>query len=232
MLGRDRHGPLRVASPLVAAAEHYFTAQPATGSATRSVDLVLPDLRLRLLTDRATFSPDQVDRGTKLLLLDGPRPPEPATAIADVGCGYGPIALALAVRSPRAVVWAVDVNERAVELCRANAAAAGLDNVEAITPDAVPAGLELDAIYSNPPIRIGKAALQELLEVWLARLRPGGRMVLVVHRHLGSDSLQRWLEEGGWPTRRLLSRSGYRLLQTDRGPSPVSAAGRDRPAPD
>jgi 16S rRNA (guanine1207-N2)-methyltransferase len=200
----------------VAAAEHYFTTQPSSGSAPRSVELVLPDLRLHLATDRATFSPDQVDRGTKLLLLDGPRPPDVATAVADVGCGYGPIALTLAVRCPRATVWAVDVNQRALALCRANADRAGLGNVEVATPDAVPADLQLDAVYSNPPIRVGKAALHELLRSWLDRLRPGGRLALVVHRHLGADSLHRWLEDNGWPTRRVSSRNGYRVLESTR----------------
>ena len=201
----------------LADAEHYFTARPSAGSAPGHVDLVLPDLRLRLATDRATFSPDRIDPGTKLLLLDGPPPPEGPALLADVGCGYGPIAVALAVRRPEAAVWAVDVNQRALALCRANAGAAGVANVTATTPDGVPGGLEVDAVYSNPPIRVGKAVLHEVLAGWLGRLRPGGRMVLVVHRHLGSDSLQRWLDEQGWPTHRLVSRNGYRLLETQRG---------------
>jgi 16S rRNA (guanine1207-N2)-methyltransferase len=201
----------------LADAEHYFTARPSAGSAPGQVDLVLPDLRVRLATDRAMFSPDRIDSGTKLLLLEGPPPPEGSAVLADVGCGYGPIALALAVRRPGAVVWAVDVNHRALELCRANAAAAGVANVTVTTPDGVPGDLEVDAVYSNPPIRVGKAVLHQVLAGWLGRLRPGGRMVLVVHRHLGSDSLQRWLDEQGWPTRRLVSRNGYRLLETQRG---------------
>lgn len=218
MLGRERHGPPRVASGLVAAAEHYFTARPGSTSAPGTVELVLPDLRLQLGTDRSTFSPTRIDPGTKLLLLDGPRPPAGATALADVGCGYGPIALTLAVRCPGATVWAVDVNQRALELCRANAARAGLGNVSVCPPGEVPADLTVDMAWANPPIRIGKVALQELLGTWLERLRPDGRLVLVVHRHLGSDSLHRWLEAAGWPTRRLASRSGYRLLESRRPP--------------
>jgi 16S rRNA (guanine1207-N2)-methyltransferase len=73
-----------------------------------------------------------------------------------------------------------------------------------------------DAIWSNPPVRIGKRALHELLSASLARLRPGGTAHLVVHKHLGSDSLQRWLIDQGHPTVRRLSRHGFRLL--DVGP--------------
>jgi 16S rRNA (guanine1207-N2)-methyltransferase len=114
---------------------------------------------------------------------------------------------------PAATVWAVDTNARARELCASNAAALGLANVRTVAPEAVPAGLAVDLLWSNPPIRIGKAALHRLLAVWLARLSPGGEAILVVQKHLGADSLQRWLEEQGWATERLGSRSGYRLIE-------------------
>jgi 16S rRNA (guanine1207-N2)-methyltransferase len=119
----------------------------------------------------------------------------------------------LAVKSPLACVWAVDVNERALGLCARNAERAGAGNVRCVTPadPALPA--TVDVIWSNPPIRIGKPALHTLLAGWLARLSPGGVAYLVVQRHLGSDSLHRWLEDEGWPVSRLASRSGYRVLQ-------------------
>src|SRR5690606_17199309 len=98
-------------------------------------------------------------------------------------------ASALAIRAPEATVWAVDVNARALELCAANAERLGLANVRCVRPDDVPVDLRLDALYSNPPIRIGKAALHELLASWLDRLRPGCEAHLVVQKHLGADSL-------------------------------------------
>ena len=166
-----------------------------------------------LTTDRGVFSPEGVDPGTKLLLLDGPPPdPDETGALLDLGCGYGPIACALARRSPSAAVWAIDVNDRARALCAANAAAAGLTNVSVVEPDRVPDELRFAGIWSNPPIRIGKAALHELLSRWLGRLAPAGVAHLVVHKHLGSDSLARWLESEGWAVHRLASRRGYRLL--------------------
>ena len=92
---------------------------------------------------------------------------------------------------------AVDVNERARTLCAANAADNGIGNVEVLAPEAVDPALRFDAIWSNPPIRVGKAALHELLLTWLDRLTADGAAHLVVHKNLGSDSLQRWLTDAG-----------------------------------
>lgn len=194
------------------AAGHYFDADPAAPSHPRTVTLTLPDLTVELTTDRQVFSGERVDPGTKYLLLDGAPPPAGATHLLDLGCGYGPIAVALAHRAPDAVVWAIDSNARARELCAANAARLGLGNVRVVDPDAVPADVAFDALYSNPPIRIGKAALHDLLTRWLDRLAPQGEAHLVVQKHLGSDSLAAWLTEQGWPTTRRGSRGGYRLL--------------------
>ena len=191
---------------------HYFSEQPGVASAPDLVELALPDVHLRLSTDRGVFSHGRVDAGTKLLLLRVPAPP-PGGDLLDLGCGAGPIALTLASRAPAATVWAVDVNERARALCAANAAANGLTNVRVVAPDEVPDDVRLATIWSNPPIRIGKAALHDLLLRWLARLAPGGAAHLVVHKHLGADSLQRWLTEQGHPTERTASTAGYRILR-------------------
>jgi 16S rRNA (guanine1207-N2)-methyltransferase len=190
---------------------HYFDRQPDVASAPRTVPLVLPDLSVTLTTDRGVFARDAVDPGTKLLLLDGPPPPDTGDVL-DLGCGYGPIAVALARRAPGARVWAVDVNRRALDLCAANAAAAGVE-IRVAAPEEVPADVRFSGIWSNPPVRIGKAELHELLRTWLDRLAPDGLAALVVHRHLGADSLARWLETEGWPTTRTGSRMGYRLLE-------------------
>jgi 16S rRNA (guanine1207-N2)-methyltransferase len=192
--------------------EHYFAGQPAAAHRPGLVHVLLPGLHLELETDAGVFSAGRLDPGTRVLLDTVPAPP-PAGHLLDLGCGYGPLALVLAVKSPLACVWAVDVNERALGLCARNAERAGAGNVRCVTPadPALPA--TVDVIWSNPPIRIGKPALHTLLAGWLARLSPGGVAYLVVQRHLGSDSLHRWLEDEGWPVSRLASRSGYRVLQ-------------------
>jgi 16S rRNA (guanine1207-N2)-methyltransferase len=195
---------------------HYFDAEPSVASSPGTVRLALPDATFDLATDRGVFAREGVDPGTKLLLLEAP-PPAPAGDLLDLGCGYGPVTLTLARRSPAATVWAVDTNRRARDLTQANAAAAGLGNVRVAAPDDVPDDVRFATVWSNPPVRIGKPALQTLLTRWLGRLADDGRAVLVVHKHLGSDSLARWLTDGGWPVTRLASRMGYRLLEVSRG---------------
>jgi 16S rRNA (guanine1207-N2)-methyltransferase len=192
--------------------DHYFSARPGAAHRPGLVRVVLPDVYLELATDAGVFSPGRLDPGTRLLLDEAPAPP-PAGDLLDLGCGYGPIACVLAKRAPGATVWAVDVNERALELCARNAAAAGLPNVRCVTPDDPAIPPRLAGIWSNPPVRIGKTALHELLSAWLGRLTPGARAYLVVARNLGADSLCRWLAEQGWPVTRRAARSGYRLLQ-------------------
>ncbi len=173
--------------------------------------LALPDVRADLVTDRSVFSARRVDPGTRILLVDGPPIAAPTGRLLDLGCGYAPIAYALAQRAPDGEVWAVDVNERALALATRNLASC--PNARVSHADLVPDDLQFDEIWSNPPIRIGKPALHRLLTTWLGRLAPGGRAVLVVQRNLGADSLAGWLGTQGWTVDRLRSRMGYRLLE-------------------
>lgn len=195
---------------------HYFEPEPSVGSAPRTVRLDLADLALTFTTDRGVFSADAVDAGTKFLLMSAPAPPSSGNFV-DLGCGYGPIAVTLALRSPGATVWAVDVNQRARALTSANAAANGASNVIVDEP---PEGTPIDLLWSNPPVRIGKAAMQSMLATWLGRLSPSGRGVLVVNKNLGADSLASWLRSQGFGVHRLGSRLGYRLLEIRPGSEP------------
>jgi 16S rRNA (guanine1207-N2)-methyltransferase len=190
----------------------YFDESPRVASAEAEVAIDVGGSVLTLRTDRGVFSHGRVDPGTAVLLRSAPPPPLEGTLL-DLGSGSGVLALALARLVPRATVWAVDVNERARQLTAANAAANELPNVSVADPEGVPADVRFDLIWSNPPIRIGKPALHALLSTWLRRLSNDGRAVLVVQKHLGADSLQRWLIDEGWPTTRLASSRGYRVLQ-------------------
>lgn len=195
------------------APSHYFTDDPSVPSKVRQIPLHLPDLSLDLDVDRGVFSASKIDPGTRVLLVEAAQP-GPAKTILDLGCGYGPIACAVAKRSPEAEVWAVDVNERARDLCARNAERLGF-NIKVRSPEDVPDDIRFDLIVSNPSIRIGKKNLHAMLTLWLDRLSPEGHAELVVQKHLGSDSLHRWLDEQGWATTRLTSRNSYRVLHCE-----------------
>lgn len=196
-------------------ADHYFTAEPTSGAATRTVDFTVAGRDYRLTAAGGVFSAGRLDPGTAVLLRKAPLPAPPtAGPLLDLGCGYGPIACVLATVAPQATVYAVDVNSRALALARGNADTldAGA-RVHAVTPDEVPEDVRFTQIWSNPPIRVGKTGLHEMLRRWLPRLTPDGVAWLVVARHLGGDSLQQWLIDNGWPTDRHASQKGYRVLR-------------------
>ena len=193
----------------------YFDEQPEVASETQVVDVALSDVAFTMLTDRGVFSHGHVDTGTALLLRQAPLP-SMTGHLLDLGCGTGAVALTLSLRSPGATVWAVDVNERARRLTVANAERNNLTNIRVVAPDQVPDSVRFSTIWSNPPIRIGKSALHELLQHWLTHLTDDGEAILVVQKHLGADSLQRWLIGEGLACERLSSQAGFRLLRCRR----------------
>lgn len=205
--------------------DHYFSASPASPENLRTIHVRLLGRDVEVTTANGVFSPDRLDAGTEVLLSHTPPPPAGGHFL-DLGCGWGPISLTLATQSPHATVWAVDVNERALDLVRRNAAALGLENVQAATPDAVPADITFRTIRSNPPIRVGKHILHDMLEQWIPRLDERSDAWFVVSRNLGSDSLQRWLAASfpqGYGVFRAATARGYRVLKVRRRGSPATA---------
>ncbi len=203
--------------------DHYFSASPSSAENLRRIQVTLGGRSGEVTTAGGVFSPDHVDTGTAVLLANTP-PPPPGGHLLDLGCGWGPIALSLAVQSPHATVWAVDVNERALDLVRRNAAEWGVDNINAVLPDDVPDSVRLRSIRSNPPIRVGKHELHGLLERWIPRLDERGEAWLVVQRNLGSDSLQRWLAatfDDGYSVARAATGRGFRVLKVRRYDAPA-----------
>lgn len=199
-------------------AEHYFAENPQAHERKREIDITLRGRDLTVTTANAVFSGEHLDRATRILLEEVPSPPTAGNAL-DLGCGWGPIAMALALESPDLKVWAVDVNERAIELTNENAKRHGLVNIAAGIAQDVPADTVFDVIWSNPPIRIGKAALDELLGTWLPRLAPGGDAWLVVGKNLGADSLQKRLAASlgeEFQVGRHSTSGGFRVLRITR----------------
>jgi 16S rRNA (guanine1207-N2)-methyltransferase len=205
--------------------DHYFTARPASSSERFPIHVTLADQELHLESSPGVFSHDRLDPGTSVLLRHVP--PPPPGDLLDLGCGWGAIALTMGLLRPDATVWAVDVNERALDLTRRNAERVSerfpCATVVPALPEAVPEDLTFDAIWSNPPIRVGKTALHNLLAAWLPRLKRGGEAYLVVQRNLGADSLTDWMrtqaDDDGQPwgaVERVGSSKGFRVLRLNR----------------
>jgi 16S rRNA (guanine1207-N2)-methyltransferase len=205
------------AGPAMTTDDHYFTAAPASADERRSLTVELAGAPREVEVAPGVFSPGRLDPGTSVLLREVPLPERPGTFL-DLGCGWGPIALSLALAQPDATVWGVDVNERALDLLRGNAIRLGCGGVRAVRAEDVPADVTFDEIWSNPPIRVGKKVLHELLRTWLPRLAAGGTAYLVVQKNLGSDSLQKWIGATfeDLAVDRYASAKGFRVLRVTR----------------
>lgn len=197
--------------------DHYFVSKEADPGALEPLQVTLNGEEVELLTAPGVFSARSLDLGTRVLLRAVPRPAKHADLL-DLGCGWGPLALTMAQLRPNSRIWAVDINDRALDVTQRNAARLGLSNVQALLPPQVPADLQFATIWSNPPIRIGKPALHHLLETWLPRLSVGGNAFLVVQRNLGADSLLRWLavQNPDFTAERFASAKGFRVLRINR----------------
>jgi 16S rRNA (guanine1207-N2)-methyltransferase len=203
--------------------DHYFSADPSVPFEREPLSCEVWGQRLDLVSGSGVYSRGRLDIGTSVLFRET-EPPVPGRVL-DLGTGYGVIGLAVAaawkadgVRAEAGSVTGVEVNRRAVLLANENAERLGLaDRFLACLPEEAPAGTTYDEIWSNPPIRIGKPALHELLLHWFGRLVPDGRAVMVIGKNLGGDSLQAWLTGQGFPTGRVASAKGFRVLESRRG---------------
>ena len=195
--------------------EHYFSQTPQTKFKPKEIQVELAGREATVETAGGIFSPDHIDQGTAVLLSHLAQAPAGGN-ILDIGCGWGPIALALAIQSPRATIWAIDVNERSLQLTQSNAERLGLKNIRVMRPEEVPADIRFSGIWSNPPIRVGKAELHSILNIWLPKLDLDAEAHLVVQKNLGADSLHRWLEASlpqNFSTIRVDTSKSFRVLR-------------------
>lgn len=196
----------------------YFATSPEGPLVTREITVNLNGNKTKVLTAGGIFSPEHIDQGTQVLLAHLENA-NPTGNFLDIGCGWGPIALALALHSPKAKIFAIDVNERSLELTKMNAERLGITNIIVCRPEEVPHDIQFDEIWSNPPIRVGKRILHEILTLWINKLAEGGCARLVVQKNLGSDSLHKWLLEQFSPrfeSTRIDTSKTFRVLKVTR----------------
>ncbi|MFC5280574.1 class I SAM-dependent methyltransferase [Arcanobacterium canis] len=195
--------------------DHYFTHSPSAKEQSVTLTEKIRGREVTVQSSSGVFSSHRLDKGTAVLLEKVPLTGSARVAV-DVGCGWGPITIALAHEHPEAQVWGVDVNKRSLELAAANTAeyknvtiGQASSILEKFQSNATP----IDLLWSNPPIRIGKEALHTLLTDWLSLLSDDGVAYLVVQKNLGADSLSAWLNSVGFASSKYASSKGFRLLE-------------------
>jgi 16S rRNA G1207 methylase RsmC len=200
--------------------DHYFTANPQADLLPKSVSFEVAGETLTLTSSSGTFSSNRLDKGTAVLLQLADSFPAQGNVL-DLGCGWGPIGISIAKLRPEVTVTGIDVNQRSVELANQNAKKLGLSNFKALLADELLEETKFDEIWSNPPIRIGKSALHEILEKHLGQLAPGGRAMLVIQKQLGAKSLFEWLEDKypGWKIRKARNDRGYWVIEVASSPT-------------
>ena len=197
-------------------ADHYYTQAPASAHDERQVAVRILGQALTFTTDAGVFSRDGLDRGTEVLL--NALPPL-AGRVLDLGCGWGAVGVALGAADPALEIVMTDVNERAADLARRNAAANGVraevlrgDGFEAVTG-------RFDAIVTNPPIRAGKAVIYGLFERAADFLSPGGALYIVIRKQQGAPSALKFLKERYARADILDREAGYWVIRAGDGAS-------------
>lgn len=142
-------------------AEQYFTADPTCESKQVPCSFVYRGHGLNFMTDAGVFSKGELDTGTRLLL---DALPDVYGDVLDLGCGWGAIGVAVKKKYPAAHVTMVDVNRRALELCRFNAVRNGI-TAECLESDGMAEVMErtFDFIITNPPIRASKPVIYRMV---------------------------------------------------------------------
>ena len=201
------------------ASDHYFSAEPQAEAKSYPIEFEVAGRTIKALGASGTFSANKLDAGTRVLLNLHANFPNRGRVL-DLGCGWGPISLALASQSPELEVLAVDVNQRSLAQTAENAASLGLTNVSTSLESDMSDGQIFDQIWSNPPIRVGKEVLHALMEKYLPMLAFGGSAWMVVQKQLGAESFQKWLTERfrDFEVERVANDKGYRVLRVTRLP--------------
>ncbi len=194
--------------------DHYFSPSPRSDSSTRTIRARLAGRDLDVVTAGGVFSPEHLDQGTRVLLDEVPAPPARGTCSTSApGGARSRSASRCSRRMPRCGP-STSTNVRSTS-CDATAPGSASHNVNAVLPADVPGDVRFATIWSNPPIRVGKQELHAMLEHWLPRLDDDATAWLVVAKHLGAESLQRWIADAlGLDVERAANSKGFRVLRS------------------
>lgn len=195
---------------------HYYSQEPTTEHDFEQWSFELKGKNFQFVTDSGVFSRETVDFGSRVLIDTFNWEELPADGkILDVGCGYGPIGLAIAFASQRFVEM-VDINSRAVELAQRNANRNGIKQVDIHQSNIYEAVHEetYAAIVSNPPIRAGKKVVHEILTEAYPRLKSGGTLTIVIQKKQGAPSAKSKMAETFGNAEIVHKEKGYYIIKS------------------
>jgi 16S rRNA (guanine1207-N2)-methyltransferase len=195
--------------------EHYYSKKPQIESSPRQWKFNLLGNWFQFETDRGVFSKSEVDFGSRTL-IEFFQLPEVEGAIFDIGCGYGPIGLALAKANPDRMIYMMDVNERAISLAKKNAEINGIQNVRIFESDglsAVDQEVQAAAILTNPPIRAGKEVIFKFYDGAYDKLVTNGELWVVIQKKQGAPSTIAHLEEKFAEVEIVEKKKGYWIIK-------------------
>lgn len=192
-------------------ANMYYTENPDSAHDLHELRVTLLGESFSFMTDSGVFSKKMIDYGSQFLL--NCLAFEYGDSLLDVGCGYGPLGIALSkVQGVSATM--VDINNRALDLAKQNAAKNGVapaifqsnlyENVEGL----------FNHIISNPPIRAGKAVVHEVLQGAYEHLVDGGDLTIVIQKKQGAPSAKAKMEDVFGNCEVVKKDKGYYILRS------------------
>ena len=169
---------------------HYFTNENLESN-IQEFKIKINNYDFTFKTDNGVFSKGELDFGTNLLIKNVLER-KISGEVLDLGCGYGPIGIILA-KILNCQMTLVDVNKRAVHLTKMNIKDNGVNDTEILVSEGYNElkDRKYDYIVSNPPIRVGKQILYDLLIKAKNHLKENGEMYIVVRKEQGANSLIR-----------------------------------------
>lgn len=189
--------------------EHYYTSDPSAEHQYREITMTVKDRSWTFTTDSGVFSRDEADFGTRLLVSSLP----PLSGrLLDLGCGWGALSIPLVLMNTGLRAVAVDVNRRALELCRRNAARLAAETEIFESDGFSEVQGSFDVIVTNPPIRAGKSVYYPWFDEAFTRLNQSGLFACVVQRKQGAPSVKARLTEIFGNCEVLAKDAGYWIL--------------------
>lgn len=187
---------------------HYYSEKPTTDLRPQQFTFVLRGISLIFHSGSGVFSKDHIDTGTKLLCDKVEI--EKGSRVLDMGCGYGPLGIAIASTTNSEVVMC-DINERAINLAKKNSKANKVKTtvVKSFLYENIQG--EFDLILTNPPQSAGKDICQRMMDEGLAHLKVGGQFVFVARHKKGGRSLSEHLKESYGNLEIVAKGSGFRV---------------------